>query len=61
MLYLLIPKSKPRTTSPNVFCLGDGIGVTSQFSVEEVVGQLVAQEYIEIQSYSTAVCGISPL
>lgn len=40
MFYLLILKSKPRTTSPNVFCLGDGIGVTSQFSVEEVMGWL---------------------
>lgn len=40
MFYLLIPKAKPRTISPNVFCLGDGIGVTSQLSVEEVKGQI---------------------
>lgn len=40
MFYLLIPKTKPGTTPPNVFCLGDGIGVTNQCLVEDVMGQL---------------------
>lgn len=40
VVYLLIPKAKSGTISPNVFCLDDGIGVTSQLLMEEVLGQL---------------------